>query len=104
MIEVSIKSGDYEVALIRITNLEDSLDPELGNYSIEFGVDTIAGFAVYQRSIEAFPRKKFNALALVRQALMTLEEKELSLDGDPDHRPRPPRHAGLSRYLARRFH
>lgn len=102
MILVTITSGDHELGLVRITNLEDSDDPEYGNYSIELGVDTAAGFAVYQRSIESFPRKKFNALALLRQALNTLEEKELRLDGDITA-PRSPRDARLSRSLAWRL-
>lgn len=102
MIRVKIKVGNREIALIRITNLEDSDDPEFGNYSIEFGVDTAEGFAVYQRSIEAFPRRKYNALALLRQALNTLDEKELRLDGDIDS-PRPPDDAGISRRLAWRL-
>ena len=102
MIRVTAKIGTRELAVIRIENLEDSIDPEIGNYSIEFGVHTGDGYAVYQRQIEAFPRKKFNTLALIRQALNTLEEKELSLDGDIDI-PSPPGDAGVPRNLARRL-
>lgn len=105
MIEVHImsKGGTHELGVIRITNMEESGDPEYGSYSVEFGVDTAAGFAIYQRSIYAFPRKRFNVLALLKQALETLDEKELSLDGDPDNQPCSPRDAGLSGYLARRL-
>ena len=102
MITVQVKIGSWEMAHIRIENLNDSTDPEIGNYSIQFAVDTAEGVAVYQRHIEQFPRKKFNTLALLRQALQTLEEKELSLDGDPDA-PRTPRDAGLPGHLARRL-
>lgn len=84
MIEVSIMlHKKQELGSIRIENLEDSDDPELGNYSIQFGVDTGEGFAVYQRTVYAFPRQKLNVLALIRLALETLEEKELSLDSPP---------------------
>lgn len=101
-LEVKAESNRHELAVIRITNLEDSSDPEYGNYSIEFGVDTVDGWAIYQRSIESFPRRKYNTLALIRQALNTLEEKELRLDGDIDA-PRPQGDARSSRRLAWRL-
>jgi len=99
LIEVNItsKNGTHELGLIRIQNMETN-DPEFGDYSIEFAVDTGEGFAAYQRSIYKFPRKDYNVLGLLRLALSTLEEKELSLDGDPD-KSRPHGNAGLSRLL-----
>jgi hypothetical protein len=102
VITVQVMIGYREMAHIRIENLNDSTDPEVGNYSIQFAVDTAEGVAIYQRHIESFPRKKYNTLALLRQALQTLEEKELTLDGDPDL-PRPSGDAGLPGYLARRL-
>lgn len=104
MIEVSItfRDGQEELAHVRIENMTTSPDGEYADYSIQFGVDTGSGWAVYQRAIHAFPRKQFNALALLRQALATLEEKELGLDGNPDD-PSSRDHARSSRDLARRL-
>ena len=102
MIDVSIKfKGGAELGHIRIENMETGT-AELGDYSVEFGVDIAEGFAVYQRAIYSFPRKDYNVLGLLRLALSTLEEKELTLDGDPD-RPNPSGNARLSRHLARGF-
>lgn len=95
MIEVSIKHDGRELARIKIEHLGPGGD--FSDYSIQFGVDTAEGFAVYQRAVEHFPRRKFNALALLRIALATLEEKELSLDADPDAR----RSSSLARRLNR---
>lgn len=99
MIEVRIKSkaGTHELGLIRIENMETGSLKE-ADYSIEFGVDTAAGFAVYQRAIYRFPRKEYNVLGLLRLALSTLEEKELSLDGDPDNSSTSG-NAGLARLM-----
>lgn len=102
MIEVKAVIGEHEVGLIRITNLTKEKDLEYADYSIEFGVDTGAGFAVYQRSIYSFPRKEYNVLGLIYQALATLDPKELRLDGDIDD-PRSPRDARLSGHLARQL-
>lgn len=86
MIEVVItkNAGKFELARVRMTNLTSSLDPSYGDYSLEFAVNTIDGVAIYQRSVYAFPRKEYNVLGLMKLALETLDEKELSLDGDPD--------------------
>lgn len=99
MIEVRVttKGGTHELAKIRIENLVDSDNSELGNYSIQFGVDTVAGFAIYQRSVDNFPRKRYNVLGLLKIALDTLEEKELTLDADPDAR----RTSDLARRIGR---
>lgn len=102
MIEVSITddSGE-ELAHIRIEKLLDRGDGT-ADYSIKFGVDTADGFAVYQRSIDVYPRTKYNVLGLLRLALSALDEKELFLDGDPDQ-PRSSRNARASRRLARKL-
>lgn len=100
-VKITSKDGTHELGRIKIENmLTGTLDE--ADYSIEFGVDTAEGFAVYQRAVYSFPRKDYNVLGLLRLALSTLEEKELKLDGDPDA-PRSPRDARLSRHLARGF-
>lgn len=87
MIEVTItsKSGTHELGKIRIENLSE-VSAEHGDYTVQFAVDTGAGWATYQRSVHNFPRKQFNVLGLLRLALDTLDEKELTLDADPDAR------------------
>lgn len=101
MIKVTItsKGGKHELGRIHIENVSTSADGRYGDYSLQFGVDTGAGVAVIQRSVYAFPRKDLNVLALVRLALETLEEKELSLDADPDARRSPNLARGLPRSL-----
>lgn len=81
MIEVRItaKGGDLELARIKIENVGG--DSEHGNYSVEFAVNRALGaVGLHRRSFDNFPRQKYNALALLRQALMTLDEKELELE------------------------
>jgi hypothetical protein len=99
MIEVTatMRGGKHELARITIENLLDSPDPALGNYSVRFAVDTAEGYALYQRTVHNFPRKQLNALALIRLALESLDEKELSLDADPDASDSP----NLARRLPR---
>jgi hypothetical protein len=89
MIEVVIRSSSGgELALIKLENVTETFDE--ADYAVRFAVDTGSGsVAMYQRSIYAFPRRRINILGLLRLALSTLEEKELSLDGDPDA-PRVP--------------
>lgn len=84
-LEISIKKGRTELARIKITNISHTVS-EHGDYSVHFAVDTGEGFAVYQRRVERFPRKRYNVLALLRLALSALEEKDLTLDTDPDAR------------------
>ena len=98
MIEVIIKSGRKELGRIKIEHLSGS-EATFGDYSIQFGVDTGEGFAVYQRSVDHFPRKRYNVLALLRIALSALEEKELTLDADPDQDATSP--SNLARGLPR---
>jgi hypothetical protein len=82
MIEVIIKSGRKELGRITLENLGPAA--EFGDYTAQFGVDTGEGWAVYQRGVEHFPRRRYNVLGLLRIALSALEEKELTLDADPD--------------------
>lgn len=86
MIEVivkgTIKGRKHELARIKIISVHNQ--GTHADYSVQFAVDTAEGTALYQRAIYSFPRKRLNVLALLRLALETLEEKELSLDADPD--------------------
>ena len=99
MIEVRITyKGGKELAKVTIENMCDSDDADFGDYSVRFAVDTGGGsLAIYQRSIHDFPRKKFNVLGLLRLALSTLDEEELTLDADPDAR----HSSGVGRKLSR---
>ena len=80
MIEVIIrhKGSKTELGRIEIENTELG-DTELGTYAVRFAVDRIAEVGLHNRAIHNFPRLKFNVLALLRQALATLEEEELKL-------------------------
>lgn len=83
VIIVTIKHAESGALLgeIKIENVSASAG-DLGDYSVRFGVEKIGAVGVHQRGIMNFPRTKFNVLALLRQALATLEEDELSLTGD----------------------
>lgn len=101
MIEVIIrvKGEQFPLARVEIENLS-GYGGDTADYSVRFGVDKMDGLGLHQRGIRAFPRKKYNVLALLRQALMTLEERDLELDGGlfedvPPERPR----SGIRRYL-----
>jgi hypothetical protein len=100
MIEVRVSiptgQGDHEIALIKMSRVSMTPDRQHGDYHILFGVETGEGIAVYQRHVDNFPRTQYNVLGLLRIALETLEQKELSLDRDPDN-------AGYSPDLARRL-
>lgn len=98
MIEVNIKTSDGQHELARITIEKQPSDKkEYGDYSLRFAVDTGEGFATYQRSAYNFPREKYNVLGLIKLALETLEEKELTLDAKPDAR----RSSSVARRLPR---
>lgn len=86
MIEVSVKiKGRHEIARMRIENLEEGDDSNFGNYAVEIAVDNCNGeMKILQRSFFHFPRTKLNALALILQALNTLEEKEFYLEPSTD--------------------
>lgn len=87
MIEVIIRNPatDTELARITIKNIEGETG-DLASYSVKFAVERGTAVGLHQRAIDNFPRKKYNVLALLRQALATLEPKELELerDFDPD--------------------
>jgi hypothetical protein len=81
---ITKSGGKHELARIEIENVLDDQTNETGTYSVRFAVDTGSGVAIYQRRIDSFFRRRYNVLALLRIALDTLMEQELSLDGDPD--------------------
>jgi len=85
MIEVIIRHQGTEVELgrIEIENVSDDGAAEFGNYSVRFGVERIGSVGVHQRGILNFPRTKYNVLALLLQALNTLDPPELELDCKP---------------------
>lgn len=81
-VTVTKSGGKHELARIEIENVTGSAQ-ETGEYSVRFVVDTGSGPAIYQRRIDSFYRRRYNVLALLRIALETLMEQELSLDRDP---------------------
>ena len=82
MIEVIIRiKGGKELGKITIENLVGE-DTEYAEYSVRFGVDKAMGVGLHQRGIWGFPRRQYNVLALLLQALNTLEPEELKLHGD----------------------
>ncbi|QEM40884.1 MAG: hypothetical protein [Phage AS32] len=100
MIEVIIrhKESKTELGRIEIENLTDG-DGDYADYSIRFGVERIGAVGIHQRSIINFPRKQFNVLALVRQALKTLEPEELKFDGEYHYRSYGNREGSLLRRM-----
>lgn len=82
MIEVVIrhKESGGEIGRIEIENV--SGPGEVADYAVKFGVDRITSVGLHKRPILGFPRTKYNVLALVLQALNTLDPRELELDHD----------------------
>lgn len=95
-IEVVIRHKDSQVELahIEIENVGGGMQPtdkpdeleEFGDYSVRFGVHKGRGTGFHQRGIHSFPRKRYNVLALLLQALNTLDPSELEYVGDWDKR------------------
>lgn len=102
MIEVTIRKTDSDhnpvLARITIENLTQG-DGETADYSIRFGVEKSDAVGLHQRAIYGFPRKRYNALALVRQALNTLEPEELILGGDLNEADPAPRRLNWRHFL-----
>lgn len=84
MIEVSIKSDGRSLGTIKIENVSENPDAEFADYSIRFGVNKNQASGVHQRAIYNFPRTRYNVLALVLQALNTLEPEFLELHEELD--------------------
>lgn len=102
MIEVTVRvNGEDEVAYIRIENVTPE-ETEYADYSIHFAVDRALGaVGVHQRGVAGFPRLRYNALALVRQALATLEPYELELEHGTSPSDLARRFSGARRSLPR---
>ena len=102
MIEVFVKKDGQQIARIQIENItnKEDLKDGFGDYEVKFAVERGNAVSMHRRLIFGFPRKRYNVLALVRQALHTLEERELYLerDFDPDEAPVSP---DLARRLGR---
>lgn len=81
MIEIVISDEQGELGKIRIEKVEIHSDTT-ADYSIQFAVNRIGAVGLHRRSIRHFPRLQYNVLALVRQALETLDPKELRLEPD----------------------
>lgn len=79
MITVSIDHDGDELGVITIEKLADYLDGT-ADYSARFSIDRVLAVGVHQRPIRKFPRLKTNALGLLLAALMTLDEREMSLE------------------------
>jgi hypothetical protein len=80
------KGSNTELAHIEIENVSEGSN-DLGDYSVRFGVHKGEGLGLHQRGIMGFPRRKYNVLALLLQALNTLEPAELEFVGEWDTRP-----------------
>lgn len=75
-----------ELAYIKIINVSDyeakNADMNLGDYTAQFATERCGAVGLHRRIVRGFPRTKYNALALVRQALATLQPYELELESD----------------------
>lgn len=102
MIEVEIKLNGEILARMEIKS-ESLAEEDLADYSVKYAVERGSAIGLHKRMLYGFPRKRYNALALLRQALMTLEEKELELERgfDPDATNENDRSADLARRLGR---
>lgn len=72
-----------EIAAVRIERM-DSGDL-YSDYVAEFVLNRGSGnTGLHRRSVLSYPRRKYNGLALLYQAIKTLDREALELDGDPD--------------------
>ena len=79
MIEVIISDEDGELGRITLERLTDHADSS-SDYSVRFAVERIGAVGLHQRSLYNFPRLRYNVLALLLQALQTLDKNELELE------------------------
>lgn len=85
VVTLQVEPGEYEIGRIEIENVQVNEDGT-ADYAIRFGVEKIAGVGMHTRAIFGFPREKYNVLALLRQALETLEPEDLELNGSWENR------------------
>lgn len=86
-IEVIVRHKGTEIELARIEIENVGSDDEYGDYSVRLLAHKGQGTGVHQRGITSFPRRKYNVLALLLQALNTLTPAELEFVGEWDKRP-----------------
>lgn len=100
MIEVKITKDGQPIAHMEIKHIPDVEPVDLPNwatYKIKYAVERGTAVGMHTRTIYGFPRKYYNVLALVLQALNALSEKELKLEHNFD-----PDEASVSTDLARK--
>lgn len=88
MIEVIVRhmGSETELARIEIENVSTTDDGLYGNYSVRFGVNKVGGVGLHRRGVLHFPRTKYNVLALLIQALSTLDPQDLEFTEPWDER------------------
>lgn len=100
MIDVYVCINGEPLAQIEIQNISSSDDLEYSDYTVRYAVDRGSALGTHSRLIHGFPRKRYNAFALIAVALNTLSQKELELERDFD--PDSPE-AAIPSALARRL-
>jgi len=88
MIEVVINTSCMQIARMQMECVQTYSDGKFGDYSIQIALfDGANGITMLQRTVEGFPRKRYNVLGLIQLALDTLTETELYLadEADIDH-------------------
>lgn len=80
MIEVKLTDDSGELAYIKIEKEADYGDGT-ADYAVSFAVDRAQSqVGLHRRAVLNFPRLEYNALALLLQALNTLDASELELE------------------------
>lgn len=80
-------NGDRETEIGRVDIINTEVLPDgTADYLAQFGVERIGAVGLHTRTIRAFPRLKFNVLALLKQVLDTLDPRELELENEVDPR------------------
>jgi hypothetical protein len=82
-VHITTKGGKQELGKIEIENVATYPDGT-GDYSVRFAVDRVHAVGIHQRLLGNFPRLEYNVLALILQALNTLEPEELKLEDGVD--------------------
>lgn len=108
VIEVTIKHVESKRELARITIENTGGTTDKGDYSIRIAADRVGAVGIIQRGVYGFPRLRYNVLALLLQALKTLDEDELRLEDEvgPSDMAREQRRVGsaLQAWTSRLHH